>query len=63
MTKFKTTRMRIFKHLNFWFVQNFDISRLLKKWIFTGWSKTFRCKACEIMRNEAYFTVRRKDER
>jgi len=38
-------------------------NRLLKKWFFTGWSKTFRCKAREIKRNEAYVVVRRNDER
>ncbi|MCX5894298.1 MAG: hypothetical protein NTZ51_00490 [Proteobacteria bacterium] len=27
----------------------------------SGWSKTFRCKARDIMRNEAYFAVRRND--
>jgi len=35
---------------------------LLKKYFFTGWSKTFSCKVREIMRNEAYFTVRRNDK-
>ena len=39
-----------------------SLSRLLKKWFFTDWSKTFRCKAREITRNEAYFMVRRNDE-
>ncbi len=39
-----------------------NLSKVLKKWFFIGWSKTFRCKAREIMRNEAYFTVRRNDE-
>ena len=34
----------------------------MKKWFFTGWSKTFSCKAREITRNEAYVTVRRNDE-
>ena len=37
-------------------------NRLQKKYFFTGWSKTFRCKAREIRRNEAYFSVRRNDE-
>jgi|GEM_PF-1698164 len=37
------------------------VSSLLKKLFFPGWSKTFRCKARDIMRNEAYFTVRRND--
>jgi len=32
-------------------------SRVLKKSLYTGCSKTRRCKACEIMRNEAYVTV------
>jgi hypothetical protein len=36
-------------------------SRLLKKQLFSGWSKTSGCKAREIVRNEAYFTVRRND--
>jgi hypothetical protein len=39
-----------------------SLSRLLKKWFFIDWSKTFRCKAREITRNEAYFMVRRNDE-
>jgi hypothetical protein len=30
-------------------------SRVLKKSIGEGCSKMLRCKACEIMRNEAYF--------
>jgi hypothetical protein len=33
-----------------------------RKSFFPGWSKTFRCKAREIMRNEAYFAVRCNDE-
>jgi hypothetical protein len=28
---------------------------LLKKHSFSGWSKTSKCKAREILRNEAYF--------
>jgi len=36
---------------------------LLKKYFNTGWSKTFRCKARAIMRNEAYYRVRRNNER
>ena len=39
----------------------------MKKWFFTGWSKTFRCKAREITRHEAYFSwyaaAMTKDER
>jgi hypothetical protein len=34
----------------------------LKKVFFSGWSKTSRCKAREILRNEAYIPVRRNDE-
>ena len=30
-------------------------NRVLKKSIVEGCSKMLRCKACEIMRNEAYF--------
>gem|GEM_PF-1284541 len=37
-------------------------NRMLKKSFYTGCSKTLGCKACEIMRNEAYFAVRRSDE-
>ena len=36
--------------------------QVVEKVFFTGCSKTFRCKAREIMRNEAYYTVRRNDE-
>jgi hypothetical protein len=39
-----------------------DPSRLLKKSFYTGCSKMRRCKARTIMRNEAYFFVRRSDE-
>ena len=38
--------------------QNTPVMRplnVVKKVFFTGWSKTFRCKAREIPRNEAYF--------
>jgi hypothetical protein len=35
---------------------------LLKKSSFPGCSKRARCKAPEILRNEAYFAVRRNDE-
>jgi hypothetical protein len=38
------------------------IIRLLKKRFSPGWSKTSRCKAYEILRNEAYCSVRRNDE-
>jgi rhamnosyltransferase subunit B len=38
------------------------LNRVLKKSFYTGCSKTLGCKACEIMRNEAYFAVRRSDE-
>ena len=37
-------------------------SKLLKKSFYTGCSKMRRCKARNIMRNEAYYCVRRKDE-
>jgi hypothetical protein len=33
-----------------------SISRLLKKSMKAGCSKMLRCKACETMRNEAYFS-------
>jgi hypothetical protein len=46
----------------FTFCEFLSSNRLLKKWFFTGWSKIYRSKACEIARNEAYFTVRRNDE-
>jgi len=36
--------------------------RLLKKSFFAGRSKMLRCKAPEILRNEAYLDVRRNDE-
>ena len=35
---------------------------LLKKSFFAGCSKMPRCKAPEILRNEAHLDVRRKDE-
>ncbi len=35
---------------------------VFKTVLFNGCSKMAGCKACEIMRNEAYFYVRRKDE-
>ena len=35
---------------------------LLKKSFFAGCSKMPRCKAIEILRNEAYLDVRRNDE-
>jgi hypothetical protein len=35
-------------------------NRLLKKSFYTGCSKPHRCKACEIMRNEAYFSYAAK---
>jgi hypothetical protein len=40
-------------------------SRLLKKSIHTGCSKMLRCKALEIMQNEAYFSYAavKQDER
>ena len=38
------------------------LSGCLKSGFLSGWSKTSRCKAREIVRNEAYFTVRRNDE-
>jgi hypothetical protein len=34
-----------------------DTPTLLKKHFSPGWSKTTGCKAREIKRNEAYFTV------
>ena len=37
-------------------------NRLLKNSIFAGCSKMPRCKAPEILRNEAYLDVRRNDE-
>jgi len=37
-------------------------NRLLKKSIFPGCSKMPRCKAPEILRSEAYLSVRRNDE-
>ena len=37
-------------------------NRLLKNSIFAGCSKMPRCKAPEILRNEAYSDVRRNDE-
>ena len=33
-----------------------DSNRLLKKPFYTGCSKTHRCKAREVVRNEAYFS-------
>jgi len=36
--------------------------QIAEKAFFTGWLKTPRCKAREILRNEAYFPVRRNDE-
>jgi len=36
--------------------------QIVEKVVFSGWSKTFRYKAREIKRNEAYFLVRRNDE-
>ena len=56
----------MFKKLLFMVKKNKEgkqFSKLLKKCFITGWSKTFICKAREIMRNEAYFPVRRNDER
>ena len=48
--------------------QNTSVMRplnvLLKKWFlwfFSGWSKTFRCKAREIRGMRRTFTVRRND--
>jgi hypothetical protein len=35
--------------------------QVVEKAVFHSWSKTFRCKARDIMRNEAYCTVRRND--
>jgi hypothetical protein len=40
----------------------FSVSRLLKKTLLAGCSKTFRYKASEIQRSEAYMIVRRNDE-
>jgi len=36
--------------------------RILEKISFTGCSKTFRCKASEILRRKAYIEVRRTDK-
>jgi hypothetical protein len=36
--------------------------QFVEKLFFPGWSKTFRCKARDIRRNEAYFAVRCNDE-
>jgi hypothetical protein len=37
-------------------------SKLVEKIIFPGWSKMPRCKAPEVLRNEAYLSVRCNDE-
>jgi hypothetical protein len=37
------------------------ILQVIEKQFFPGWSKTSRCKAREIKRNEAYFPVRCND--
>jgi len=37
-------------------------NEFVEKVIFAGCSKMHGCKACAIMRNEAYCLVRRKDE-
>jgi hypothetical protein len=38
------------------------IEKAVKTLFSSGWSKIFRCKARDIMRNAAYFSVRRNDE-
>ena len=39
-----------------------NFNSLLKRSFSSGWSKTSRCKALEILRSEAYLVVRRNDE-
>ena len=44
-----------------WAALPFDMLRA-NGWFGKGCSKMPGCKACEVMRNEAYCCVRRKDE-
>ena len=39
-----------------------SLNNVLEMCFFAGCSEMFICKACDIMRNEAYFCVRRNDE-